>query len=160
MNSRPGRRRASLTSRSRPPWDAGRQRLESGAEQLHQLGRHTRRLAAEMPARRVPSTQECSFCHITAEDCPDRTWDGPREAGTSEGFSAPESRHPASRRCKGRKPPEAVAKIKTRFLKPHANGRRRRGDTKHPHFSLRRDRQTAVSPVPTSRGRPPRFPTS
>ena len=31
-----------------------------------------RRLAAETPARRVPSAQECRFCDITKEDCADR----------------------------------------------------------------------------------------
>ena len=36
------------------------------------LGSLIRRLAAETPARRVPSAQECRFCDITAEDCPER----------------------------------------------------------------------------------------
>ena len=31
-----------------------------------------RRLAAETPARRVPSAEECRWCGITKEDCPDR----------------------------------------------------------------------------------------
>ena len=34
---------------------------------------HTvRRLAADKPPTRVPSRQECRFCDISAEDCPDR----------------------------------------------------------------------------------------
>ena len=39
-----------------------------------------RRLAAEKAATRVPTRQECRFCEITAEDCPDRV-DGDEEAG-------------------------------------------------------------------------------
>ena len=36
------------------------------------LGSLIRRLAAETPARKVPSTQECAFCDITKADCPER----------------------------------------------------------------------------------------
>ena len=36
------------------------------------LGALIRRLAAETPARRVPSAAECRFCDITAADCPAR----------------------------------------------------------------------------------------
>ena len=39
-------------------------------------------------------------------------------------------------------------------LRQLAGGRCRRGDTKHPHFGLQRDRQTAVRPVPAPRERP------
>ena len=45
-----------------------------------------RRLAAETPARRVPSTQECRFCDITVEDCLARIDDGPREEETTDDF--------------------------------------------------------------------------
>ena len=45
-----------------------------------------RRLASETPARRVPSVQECRFCDITADDCPDRIDDGPRQEGTTPDF--------------------------------------------------------------------------
>ena len=30
-----------------------------------------RRLAADKPATRVPSRQQCRFCDISAEDCPE-----------------------------------------------------------------------------------------
>ena len=36
------------------------------------LGALIRRLAADQPATRVPSRQECRFCNITAEDYADR----------------------------------------------------------------------------------------
>ena len=39
---------------------------------VENLGGLIRRLAAETPARRVPSAQECRFCDITGEDCPER----------------------------------------------------------------------------------------
>ena len=39
---------------------------------VQNLGALIRRLAAERPAKRVPSPQECRFCDISAEDCPDR----------------------------------------------------------------------------------------
>ena len=45
-----------------------------------------RRLAAETPARRVPSTQECRFCDITAEDCSARIDDEIREEGVTGDF--------------------------------------------------------------------------
>ena len=49
------------------------------------LGGLIQRLAAETPARRVPSAGECRFCDITAEDCPERV-EGivPREATTDD----------------------------------------------------------------------------
>lgn len=31
-----------------------------------------RRVAAQIPARRVPSPTECNYCNITTEDCPER----------------------------------------------------------------------------------------
>ena len=40
------------------------------------LGALIRRLAADTPARRVPSAQECRGCDITKEDCPDRIQGG------------------------------------------------------------------------------------
>ena len=36
------------------------------------LGTLIRRLAADTPARRAPSSTECRFCDITAADCPER----------------------------------------------------------------------------------------
>ena len=39
------------------------------------LGGLIRRLAAETPARRVPSAQECAFCDITKADCSERIGD-------------------------------------------------------------------------------------
>ena len=37
---------------------------------IQNLGALIRRLAAEKPAARVPSKQECRFCDITSADCP------------------------------------------------------------------------------------------
>ncbi len=45
-----------------------------------------RRLASQMPARRVPSPGECRFCKITSVDCPDRADDGSQEEGTTSDF--------------------------------------------------------------------------
>ena len=42
---------------------------------VHNLGALIRRLAADKPATRVPSRQECRFCDITAADCPERVPD-------------------------------------------------------------------------------------
>ncbi len=39
---------------------------------ISSLGNLMLRLADNKPAIRVPSERECGFCHITAEDCPDR----------------------------------------------------------------------------------------
>ena len=39
---------------------------------IKDLGSLIRRLAADKPPARVPSRQECRFCDITAEDCPER----------------------------------------------------------------------------------------
>ena len=38
---------------------------------IEELGSLIRRLAADTPPRRVPSAQECSFCEISASDCPE-----------------------------------------------------------------------------------------
>ena len=44
-------------------------------------------LAAARPPTRVPSRQECRFCDITAEDCPDRVDNESHpEEGTTEDF--------------------------------------------------------------------------
>ena len=44
-----------------------------------------RRLASEHPARKVPSGRECSFCNITAGDCPERMdADDAREGVTAD----------------------------------------------------------------------------
>ena len=46
---------------------------EAVADQFIQnLGMLIRRLAADTPPARVPSRQECRFCDISAEDCPER----------------------------------------------------------------------------------------
>ena len=39
---------------------------------IQNLGALIRRLAADKPPTRVPSRQECRFCDISAEDCPER----------------------------------------------------------------------------------------
>ena len=61
---------------------------ESGVDRefVERLGALIRRLAADAPARRVPSAQECRFCDITKEDCPDRIQGGTGEEGTTEDF--------------------------------------------------------------------------
>ena len=51
---------------------------------IDRMGALIRRLAAETPARKVPSTQECRFCDITAADCPERM---EREADGHEGMT-------------------------------------------------------------------------
>ena len=48
---------------------------------IQNLGTLTRRLAAERPAPRVPSPQECRFCDITAADCPERVGEGSEPKG-------------------------------------------------------------------------------
>ena len=42
------------------------------AEFVGNMGALIRRLAADEPARRVPSAQECRFCDISKENCPAR----------------------------------------------------------------------------------------
>ena len=53
---------------------------------VQNLGALIRRLSADKPARRVPSPQECRFCDITAEDCPERVEsdDGATQRTTAE----------------------------------------------------------------------------
>ena len=53
---------------------------------VESLGGLTRRLASQMPARRVPSPAECRFCEITPADCSDRADDGSLEEGTTSDF--------------------------------------------------------------------------
>ena len=53
---------------------------------VENLGGLMRRLASEMPARRVPSLGECRFCEITPTDCPDKADEGPPEEGTTDDF--------------------------------------------------------------------------
>ena len=55
-------------------------------EFTERLGALIRRLAADTPARRVPSAQECRFCDITGADCPDRIEGGPGEEGITQDF--------------------------------------------------------------------------
>ena len=51
------------------------------------LGALIRRIAANEPARRVPSLQECRFCDITAADCPVRVDADPETGGgTTDDF--------------------------------------------------------------------------
>ena len=45
-----------------------------------------RRLAADVPARRVPSVQECRYCEITKADCPDRMEDNWAPEGSTDDF--------------------------------------------------------------------------
>lgn len=43
------------------------------------------RLAADRPARRVPSARECQYCKVTSKDCPERVdEDAEREGVTSD----------------------------------------------------------------------------
>ena len=53
---------------------------------IDRLGTLIRRLADETPARRVPSAQECRFCDITADDCPERVEEMRGTEGTTEDF--------------------------------------------------------------------------
>ena len=53
---------------------------------VENLGGLMRRLASEMPARRVPSPGECRFCEITPADCPERADEGPTEEGVTDDF--------------------------------------------------------------------------
>ena len=48
---------------------------------VQNLGALIRRLAADEPAKRVPSAQECRFCDISAADCPERMDEGSEPAG-------------------------------------------------------------------------------
>ena len=61
---------------------------ESGVDRefTERLGALIRRLAADTPARRVPSAQEYRFCDITAADCADRIEGGTGEEGTTQDF--------------------------------------------------------------------------
>ena len=53
---------------------------------VENLGGFMRRLASEMPARRVPSPGECRFCEITPADCPERAEEGSPEEGFTSDF--------------------------------------------------------------------------
>ena len=53
---------------------------------VENLGGLMRRLALEVPARRVPSPGECRFCEITPADCTDRADEGPPEEGATDDF--------------------------------------------------------------------------
>ena len=57
-----------------------------GEKFTERLGSLIRRLAAETPARRVPSAQECAFCDITKADCPERVVGEARGGGTTDDF--------------------------------------------------------------------------
>ena len=53
---------------------------------VENLGGLIRRLASQMPARRVASPAECRYCETTPADCPDRADEGPppEEGATSD----------------------------------------------------------------------------
>ena len=52
-----------------------------------ELGTLIRRLAANAPPKRVPSTQECRYCDVTASDCPERVDEASEhEDGTTDDF--------------------------------------------------------------------------
>ena len=53
---------------------------------IENLGGLMRRLASELPARRVPSPGECRFCEITPADCPERADEIPPEEGVTDDF--------------------------------------------------------------------------
>ena len=54
---------------------------------IEELTSLIRRLAADAPPRRVPTAQECSYCEITASDCPERVDEASgHEDGTTDEF--------------------------------------------------------------------------
>ena len=53
---------------------------------VENLGGLIRRLASQMPARRVPSPGECHYCEITSADCPERAEEALPEEGTTDDF--------------------------------------------------------------------------
>ena len=53
---------------------------------VENLGGLIRRLASQMPARRVSSPGECRFCEITPADCPERADENPPEEGATDDF--------------------------------------------------------------------------
>ena len=53
---------------------------------VESLGGLIRRLASQMPVRRVPSQVECRFCEITPTDCPERADEAPPEEGVTVDF--------------------------------------------------------------------------
>lgn len=53
---------------------------------VESLGRLITRVGAQTPARKVPSPDECRFCNITKNDCPERDADGPIAAGVTDDF--------------------------------------------------------------------------
>ena len=53
---------------------------------IENLGGVMRRMASQVPARRIPSLGECRFCEITPADCLERPKDGPQEEGTTDDF--------------------------------------------------------------------------
>ena len=55
-------------------------------EFVQALGALVRRLAADEPPGRVPSSSECRFCDIGALDCPERMDDGPDAEGVTDDF--------------------------------------------------------------------------
>ena len=64
---------------------------------IQYLGSLIHRLAANEPSKRVPSTQECNLCDITAADCPERFDDDfqPEDFATTDfGIRVSPSPHP------------------------------------------------------------------
>ncbi len=54
---------------------------------IEDLGALIRRLASDVPPQRVPSAQECRYCDITTDDCPERVDESPEpEGGTTDDF--------------------------------------------------------------------------
>ena len=54
---------------------------------IEELASLIRWLAVDTPPRRVPSAQECRYCDVTSEDCPQRMEDGfESEDGTTDDF--------------------------------------------------------------------------
>ena len=56
------------------------------AEFINKIGQLIRCLSAEVPARRVPSRSECTFCDITSADCPERFTDDNKGQGVTDDF--------------------------------------------------------------------------
>ncbi|MYC38261.1 MAG: PD-(D/E)XK nuclease family protein [Chloroflexi bacterium] len=53
---------------------------------VQNVGQLITRLAAEIPARQVPSLDECRYCEITSADCPVRVEGSSVEEGVTEDF--------------------------------------------------------------------------
>ena len=53
---------------------------------IENLGRLIRRVSSLSPARKVPSTEECRYCNLTVDTCPERVVRGQAESGVTVDF--------------------------------------------------------------------------